>query len=121
MPESKVPATAKRLTFGIIPTGEGLPSGDTTLTGSPITSPKSRYLQWRAVLTGTAAASPTLTSIASAYLPRNVRPQVVSITVHPPGVVFQKPFSSGETEIAGLDDEQQDRRASAGSVQSWPV
>jgi hypothetical protein len=65
------------------------------------------------VLTGTATASPTLTSLSSAYLPRNIRPQVVSITVHPPGVVFQKPFSSGETEIAGLDDEAQDRRAAA--------
>jgi WD40 repeat protein len=81
--------------------------------GSPITSPKARYFQWRAVLTGTATASPTLTSISSSYLPRNIRPQVASITVHPPGVVFQKPFSSGETEIAGLDDDAQDRRANA--------
>lgn len=77
--------------------------------GSPITSPKARYLQWRAVLTGT-TASPMLTSLTSAYLPRNVRPQVGSITVHPPGVVFQKPFSSGEAEIAGLDEEATDRR-----------
>ena len=83
--------------------------------GSAITSPKARYLQWRAVLTGSASAAPALTSIASAYLPRNIRPQVVQITVHPPGVVFQKPFSSGETEIAGLDDEQQDRRTAAAS------
>ena len=45
--------------------------------GSPITSPKARYLQWRAVLTGTAAAAPVLTSLSSAYLPRNIRPQVV--------------------------------------------
>ena len=63
-------------------------------------------------------SSPVLTSLSSAYLPRNVRPQVASITVHPPGVVFQKPFSSGETEIAGLDDDALDRRnagaASAG-------
>ena len=79
--------------------------------GSPITSPKARYFQWRAVLTGSASASPTLTSVSSAYLPRNIRPQVVLITVHPPGVVFQKPFSSGETEIAGLDEEAQERRA----------
>jgi sugar lactone lactonase YvrE len=77
--------------------------------GSPITSPKARYLQWRAVLTGT-TASPILTSLTTAYLPRNVRPQVASITVHPPGVVFQKPFSSGETEIAGLDEDASDRR-----------
>jgi hypothetical protein len=83
--------------------------------GSAITSPKARYLQWRAVLTGTSSAAPALTSIASAYLPRNIRPQVVQVTVHPPGVVFQKPFSSGETEIAGLDEEQQDRRAAAAS------
>ena len=85
----------------------------TNADGSPITSPKARYFQWRVVLTGTAAASPTLTSVSSAYLPRNIRPQVASITVHPPGVVFQKPFSSGETEIAGLDAEAQDRRAAA--------
>jgi hypothetical protein len=85
--------------------------------GSQITSPKARYLQWRAVLTGTATAAPVLTSLSSAYLPRNIRPQVTSITVHPPGVVFQKPFSSGETEIAGLDEDAQDKRtASANSA-----
>ena len=77
--------------------------------GTPITSPKARYLQWRAVLSG-GKASPMLTSLTSAYLPRNVRPQVASITVHPPGVVFQKPFSSGENEIAGLDDDTTERR-----------
>ncbi len=84
--------------------------------GSPITSPKARYFQWRAVLTGTTTAAPALTSLSSAYLPRNIRPQVVSITVHPPGVVFQKPFSSGETEIAGLDEEAQDRRSASSSA-----
>ena len=84
--------------------------------GSPIASPKARYFQWRAVLTGTISASPALTSVSSAYLPRNIRPHVSSITVHPPGVVFQKPFSSGETEIAGLDEEAQDRRAAANSA-----
>lgn len=81
--------------------------------GSPIASPNARYLQWRAVLSATTGASPTLTSVSTAYLPRNIRPQVASITVHPPGVVFQKPFSSGDTEIAGLDEESQDRRAAA--------
>lgn len=84
--------------------------------GSQITSPKARYLQWRAVLTGTATVAPVLTSLSSAYLPRNIRPQVESITVHPAGVVFQKPFSSGETEIAGLDDDAQDKRAGANAT-----
>jgi hypothetical protein len=84
--------------------------------GSQITSPKARYLQWRAVLSGNATAAPVLTSLSSAYLPRNIRPQVASITVHPPGVVFQKPFSSGETEIAGLDEEAQEKRVAANSL-----
>jgi hypothetical protein len=77
--------------------------------GSPITSPKARYLQWRAVLTG-GSATPVLTSVSAAYLQRNIRPRVESITVHPAGVAFQKPFSTGETEIAGFDEEPQERR-----------
>jgi sugar lactone lactonase YvrE len=88
----------------------------TNAEGSQITSPKARYLQWRVVLTGTATAAPVLTSLSSAYLPRNIRPQVTTITVHPPGVVFQKPFSSGETEIAGLDEDAQDKRASSNNL-----
>ena len=86
----------------------------TNADGSPITSPKARYFQWRAVLSGT-TASPMLTSLTSAYLPRNVRPTVASITVHPPGVVFQKPFSSGEAEIAGLDEDSAERRNAGNS------
>jgi hypothetical protein len=77
--------------------------------GSPITSPKARYLQWRAVLSG-GAATPVLTSVSAAYLQRNLRPRVESITVHPAGVAFQKPFSTGEMEIAGFDEEPQERR-----------
>lgn len=77
--------------------------------GSRITSPNARYLQWRAVLTGR-STSPILTSVTAAYLQRNVRPEVTSVTVHPPGVVFQKPFSTGETEIAGFDGSTPDRR-----------
>lgn len=79
--------------------------------GSSITSPKARYLQWRVVLTG-GAATPLLTSVSAAYLQRNVRPKVESITVHPPGVAFQKPFSTGEAEIAGFEEEPLERRLS---------
>ena len=81
--------------------------------GSTITSPKARYLQWRAVLTGT-GAGPVVTSIAAAYLQRNLRPQVRSITVHPPGIVFQKPFATGDPELAGFDDQSTpDRKLAA--------
>ncbi|MEX2273488.1 MAG: hypothetical protein WD690_18615 [Vicinamibacterales bacterium] len=71
--------------------------------GAPILSPSARYLQWRAVLSTRGAAGPELTSVTVAYLPRNIRPIVTSLTVHPPGVVFQRPFSSSDTEIAGFD------------------
>jgi hypothetical protein len=77
--------------------------------GSAITSPKARYLQWRAILTGK-GDSPVLTSVSAAYQQRNIRPEIASITVHQPGVVFKKPFSSGETEIAGFDSETMERR-----------
>ena len=76
----------------------------TDAAGTQITSPKSRYLQWRASLFA-GDASPILTSVTAAYLPRNLRPGVTQITVHPPGTVFQMAFSSGEPLIAGLDDD----------------
>jgi hypothetical protein len=80
--------------------------------GDQISSPKARYLQWRAVLqtTDTAGTGPILTSVTAAYLPRNLRPVVASITVHPPGVVFQRPFSTGELEIAGFEENTSDGR-----------
>ena len=74
--------------------------------GEPITSPPARYLQWKAVLRGQAAGTPgpALVSMSVSYLQRNLRPRVTAITVHPPGIVFQKPYPTGEAEIAGLGD-----------------
>ena len=98
--------------------------------GEHISSPNARYLQWRAVLksgppspnpadTGSRAeAGPVLTSVTTAYLPRNLRPQVTSITVHPPGTVFQRPFSTGELEIAGFEDNTSDGRSPSQPNQS---
>ena len=95
----------------------------TVTNGEHITSPNARYLQWRAVLKGstdstgstgakgsTGSIGPVLTSVTTAYLPRNLRPVVSSITVHPPGTVFQRPFSTGELEIAGFEDTTSDGR-----------
>jgi len=79
----------------------------TNADGQQITSPKARFLQWKAVLSG--KETPILTSVTAAYLEKNVRPRVTSITVYPPGAVFQKPFSTGEMEIAGFDDTQDNR------------
>ncbi|MAG68875.1 MAG: hypothetical protein QF463_06780 [Vicinamibacterales bacterium] len=70
--------------------------------GTPIASPKARYLQWRAIFT-LGEGSPALTSVTAAYLPRNLRPTIASITVHPAGTVFQRSFSGSETDFAGFD------------------
>jgi hypothetical protein len=78
--------------------------------GEQVTSPNARYLQWRAVLTAENAPSPVLTSVTAAYLPRNLRPEVATITVHPPGTVFQRPFSGSDVEIAGFEDNTSDGR-----------
>ena len=92
----------------------------TNADGEQIASPNARYLQWRVVMTADRGASPILTSVTAAYLPRNLRPEVVSITVHPPGTVFQRPFSTGEMEIAGFEDNTSDGRQPAQSSATGP-
>jgi sugar lactone lactonase YvrE len=72
--------------------------------GDPVTSERARFLQVRTTLSAKQGPGPVLDSVSATYLQRNLRPQVQSITVHPPGEVFQKPISiSGETEILGLE------------------
>jgi hypothetical protein len=91
--------------------------GYTASNGSPIVSPKARYLQWRATLSGN-GASPVLTSVSAAYLQRNLRPEVRSVTVHPPGIVFQKPYSTGDPDLAGFDNQSTPDRKLAQAAQS---
>jgi hypothetical protein len=83
--------------------------------GDPIVSPKARYLQWKAELSGR-QGNPVLTSVTAAYLPKNTRPEVTSITVHPPGTVFQKPYPTGDPDIAGLEDQPSERRQSGSTA-----
>ena len=80
-----------------------------TATGDEIKSPNARYLQWKAVLAGK-PGTPVLTSVSAAYVQRNLRPKVTSLTVHPAGTVFQKPYPTGDPDIAGFDDQAPDRR-----------
>jgi hypothetical protein len=82
--------------------------------GVSITSEKARFLQLRAVLSGRDGVSPLLDSLTAAYLQRNLRPELASITVHAPGEVFQKPLSvTGELEILGLEGPGDPRPGSA--------
>jgi outer membrane protein assembly factor BamB len=72
--------------------------------GDPVTSERARFLQIRVVLSGEGAESPVLDSVETGYLQRNLRPQVQTISVHPPGEVIQRPLSvTGEPEILGQD------------------
>ncbi len=74
--------------------------------GTAISSPRARYLQWRALLTGDGDGStPSLFSVTAAYLPRNLAPEVTQITVHPPGQVNLRAFPT-DPPIAGLDAER---------------
>jgi len=82
--------------------------------GEVIQSPAARFLQWRATFSRASSPSSKLTSVTAAYLPRNTRPVVNSLTVHPPGVVFQRPFSSEDGAIAGLDDATAEARRPPG-------
>ena len=69
-----------------------------------IDSAPARYLQWKVELgRSTAGAAPALDGVTLTYLPRNQRPRVASLTVHPPGVVFQQPFGTQEPpDLAGF-------------------
>jgi hypothetical protein len=89
--------------------------------GEQITSPKARYLQWKVELAGAGNRSPVVTSVTVAFQQRNLRPEITSITVHPAGVVFQRPFSTGEAEIAGYDGSTIAQRVQSGSTGGNPV
>ena len=80
--------------------------------GDAVLSPAARYFQWKAVLTATAAdkQGPSLVSVKVGHQQRNARPRVTSISVLPPGMVYQRPIPTGEPEIAGLSDAPADAR-----------
>lgn len=93
----------------------------TSAEGAAVTSPAARFVQWRAVFTTATSARPaSLTSVTLAYLARNSRPVVSAITVHPPGVVFQRPFANDEGAIAGLDDQIANARRPPGDSGPTP-
>jgi sugar lactone lactonase YvrE len=82
--------------------------------GDSIASERARFLQVKVGLVGKDGKSPVLDTLTAAYLQRNLRPQVSTITVHPPGEIFQKPISlTGETEILGLEGPPPERPGGA--------
>ncbi len=61
-------------------------AGIKTADGGAIASPRARYLQWRATLKG---ANTKLREVTVSYLPRNLAPQLTSLTLQPAGVAMQ--------------------------------
>lgn len=73
--------------------------------GEQIQSPRSRFLQWRAVLNSTGDVSPELLDVTAIYLQQNLAPEVSDIVIHPPGQTFQKPIvATGQLEILGMSE-----------------
>lgn len=56
-------------------------SGPADASGSPVSSPNARYIQWKAEFTGAQGRTPMLDSFTVAYLPQNTPPVVKSVTV----------------------------------------
>jgi hypothetical protein len=72
--------------------------------GCQISSPKARYIQWRAVLSG--AASPTLSEVSLAFVGRNIAPEILSLTVLPTNVGLASnppPQIDPNIQLTGLD------------------
>jgi outer membrane protein assembly factor BamB len=82
--------------------------------GEPLTGERARFLQLKVALAGDGGRTPVLDTLTAAYLQRNLRPQIQTVTVHPPGEIFQKPISiSGESEILGLETPLSDLRSTS--------
>ena len=86
-------------------------------TGVPVASPRARFIQWRAALrastnkaTATSgnigAGDARVEDVSIAYLPRNVSPEVVSISTLPIGIALQQAIQvpiDPNIEASGID------------------
>ncbi|HTG86987.1 MAG TPA: hypothetical protein VL907_08135 [Pyrinomonadaceae bacterium] len=76
--------------------------------GNQISSPRARFIQWRATVRGATGAGSLawIEDVSVAYLPRNVAPEVLSISVLPIGVGLQQMAQvtvDPNVESSGLD------------------
>ncbi len=80
--------------------------------GDQVTSPRARFIQWRATLRSQSTArgktsdkAAHLQSVVIAYLPRNQAPEINSLTVFPAGVAMQEMPLAVDPSVAssGLD------------------
>jgi len=69
--------------------------------GSHISSPNARYIEWKAELSGTAGSTPILNSVTLAYLPQNSPPVVKSINVVTQSAPATQGAKSGAASSSG--------------------
>ena len=73
--------------------------------GAHVQSPRSRFVQWKAEFATTNPAStPVIRSVNLAYLQQNLRPEVLSITLHLPGTVYRKAPTYAQESFAGVSE-----------------
>ena len=74
--------------------------------GSPIISPPARFIQWKAELTTQdPSVTPILEGLSLAYLQQNLKPQITSITIHPPGIYYKKTPAYEDELLANLPED----------------
>ena len=75
--------------------------------GGPVTSPRARFIQWRATLRSTPQSGDArIEDVSLAYLPRNVAPEVLQIQVLPVGIALQSAIQiqvDPNIEASGID------------------
>lgn len=74
--------------------------------GNPISSPRARFIQWRATLRSGGTSPTWMEDVSLAYLPRNVAPEVLAINSLPIGVGLQQLAQlqvDPNVESSGLD------------------
>jgi hypothetical protein len=74
--------------------------------GNQISSPRARFIQWRAILKSGAGGPSWMEDASLAYLPRNVAPEILSISSLPIGVGLQQVAQlqvDPNLESSGLD------------------
>jgi sugar lactone lactonase YvrE len=74
--------------------------------GAGVTSPRARFVQWRAVLRSAPGGDARVEDVSLSYLPRNVAPEVLQIQVLPVGIALQSAMQvqvDPNIEASGID------------------
>jgi hypothetical protein len=86
-----------------------------------VSSPKARFIQWKAALKLDGTKSPRLSSVKVPYLQQNFRPDVTNIEVLPSGVALQKVQLNQGNNINPNDPAQIRANARAGLPRIQPI